>query len=320
MGDPQTRETAMMGATLDVVAVEVPQEFSYDQFSDQRMRDWAMAAAGTIRSNITGAVQKVLESGHLLQQAKDRLPHGSYLQWVQQACGLKPQHASRLIKAAEWANVAHAQHFNGITDATTLFLLSADTTPEDVREWFMERCATGEPPSRREVAERKRQASSPRQPQPAEAMALSMIRKGDVDRIRQALALADRAETVTAEQVMAEQRLRELPKAKVIHGLEADFHRLTDGQWVRLPHAGEIDVQAEPVTSAALHPQQQFELAETGALLTVKAAAAQLGMRPQALSQALTPASQANRSGPLVRNGYVITREGRGLVRLAAVS
>ncbi len=63
--------------------------------------------------------------------------------WVQQACGLKPQHASKLIKAAEWANVVHAQHLDGVTDTTTLFLLSADTTSEDVREWFMERAAAG---------------------------------------------------------------------------------------------------------------------------------------------------------------------------------
>jgi len=311
----------MIGATLDVVAVEVPQEFSYDQFADQRMRDWAMAAAGTIRSNITGAVQKVLESGHLLQQAKDRLPHGSYLPWVQQACGLKPDYAQKLIKATQWANAEHVRHLDGVTDTATLFLLSADATQEDVRQWFMERCAAGDPPTRREVAERKRQASSPRQPQPAEAMALNMIRKGDVDRIRQALALADRAETVTAEQVMTEQRLRELPKAKVLHGLEADFHRLADGQWVRLPHAGEVDVQASVITAPAMSPpQQQFELAETGALLTVKAAAAQLGMNPQSLSQALTPASQAKRNGPLMRNGYVVTREGRGLVRLRGLS
>jgi hypothetical protein len=32
---------------------------------------------------------------------------------------------------------------NGVTDSSVLFLLSADTTPEEVREWFMERCAAG---------------------------------------------------------------------------------------------------------------------------------------------------------------------------------
>jgi hypothetical protein len=42
---------------------------------------------------------------------------------------------SKLIKAAEWVNVAHERHLDQITDANTLFLLSADATPDDVRQW-----------------------------------------------------------------------------------------------------------------------------------------------------------------------------------------
>ncbi len=91
---------------------------------------------------------KVLEAGNLLAEAKRRLPHGEYLPWVQQACGLKPSHAQRLIKAAEWANAGHVSHLEAVTDVKTLFLLSADATPEDVREWFMERAAAGDVPTR----------------------------------------------------------------------------------------------------------------------------------------------------------------------------
>ena len=83
-------------------------------------------------------------SSELLVQAKRRLPHGEYLPWVQQACGLKPQYAQKLIKTAELVNAAHCAAFENVADTTTLFLLSADTTTEDVREWFMERAAAGE--------------------------------------------------------------------------------------------------------------------------------------------------------------------------------
>ena len=38
------------------------------------------------------------------------------LPWVQQACGLKPTHASKLIKAAEWVNMEHVPHLEGITE------------------------------------------------------------------------------------------------------------------------------------------------------------------------------------------------------------
>ena len=51
--------------------------------------------------------------------------------------------ATKLIKAADWANGKHVDHLGAVTDTATLFLLSADATPEEVREWFMERCAAG---------------------------------------------------------------------------------------------------------------------------------------------------------------------------------
>jgi hypothetical protein len=81
-----------------------------------------------------------LQAGNLLAEAKRRLPHGQYLPWVQQACKLKPQYAQKLIQAAEFVNAAHERYLSEVTDANTLFLLSADTTTEEVREWFMERC------------------------------------------------------------------------------------------------------------------------------------------------------------------------------------
>jgi len=329
MGNPQTWQTAVMNATVDIVAVEVPQDFSYEHLQDQRLRDWAMAAAGTIRSNISGAVQKVLEAGHLLQQAKDRLPHGAYLPWVKQACHLKPKYAAQLVQAAEWtSNVQHVGHLENVTDTATLFLLSADATPEDVREWFMERCAAGEVPTRAEVAEQKRAAGRPRQPQPAEAMALSILRKGELDRIRQALQLAERASTVTAAEVMAEQHLRELGKLRFIPGTAADFHRMKDGSWIRLPHAGDVEVSAveapaaqtpEPVQEPVPEqlPEPEPRSWDAAPLLSLKAAADRLGMKKLYLTRLLCPDFAQKRNGaPLIRNGFKITREGRGMVRL----
>ena len=131
--------------TIDVVAISVAEKFDYDHIHDQSSRDWAMVAAGTIRSNIGEAVAKVLEAGRLLQGAKERLPHGLYMPWVEQQCGLKPRYAQLLIKAAEWANAVHVSHLDGVTDIATLFLLSADATTDDVREWFMERAQTSDP-------------------------------------------------------------------------------------------------------------------------------------------------------------------------------
>jgi hypothetical protein len=311
--------------TVEVLSTEpaASSQFDYDRMiTDPHAREWAESAAGFITFGLGQAVVKVLEAGNLLIEAKQRLPHGEYLPWVQQACGLKPQYAQKLIKAAEWSNAAHVRHLDGVTDTATLFLLSADTTPEEVREWFMERCAAGEPPSRKEVQERKRSARQPRQPQPTEAMALAMIRKGEVDRLREALALAERAEVVAADQVMAEQRLRELGKLRYIAGMDADFHRMKDGSWIRLPHAGNVDVVVVPEKiQDPVPPPPATPSWDATPLLSMAAAAERLGMIKTSLNAQLTPAFAAKRNGaPLVRKGYKIEREGRGMVRLTPVA
>jgi hypothetical protein len=319
----------MMAINVSVIPADEPTDdlwkggadrYDYSRLPDS-LRGPAMLAQGTVVEGLSSAVRRVIEAGQALSWAKAELPHGEYLPWVQQACGLKPQHAQKLIKAAEWANTAHVRHLDGVTDIATLFILSADTTPEDVREWFMERCAAGDPPSRREVQERKRTTSSPRQPQPTEALALSIIRKGEVERLRQALQLAEQAATVTADQVMAEQRLRDLGKLRYIPGADADFHRLKDGSWVRLPHAGRVDIQPEPDQQPAAQEQPAAVATwDAAPLLKVDAAAERLGITAPFLQHLLTPSAASKRNGqPLIRNGYIITREGRGMVRLTPV-
>ena len=289
------------------------------------MRSQAMLAQGTVVEGLSSAVRRVVEAGKALSWAKAELPHGEYLPWVQQACGLKPRYAQQLIQAAEWSNTQHVAHLEGIADTTTLFLLSADTTTDEVREWFMERAAAGDVPTRAEVAERKRTAGRPRQPQPAEAMALSILRKGELDRIREALQLAESASAVTAAEVMEEQRLRELGKLRFIPGAAADFHRMKDGSWIRLPHAGAVDVTPTPtvVVEQEQLPEPVNDCPEWQAapLLTIAKAASQLGVTGQNLTASLTPLAVKRRNGaPLIRNGFKITREGRGMVRLAPVA
>jgi hypothetical protein len=296
--------------------------YDYDRLPAD-LRSQAMLAQGTVVEGLSSAVRRVIEAGQALSWAKAEMPHGEYLPWVQQACGLKPQRAAELIKAAEWVQMSGiAGTMEAVTDSSVLFLLSADTTPEEVREWFMERCVAGEVPSRREVQERKRSAGQPRQPQPTEAMALAMIQKGEVDRLREALALAERAEVVAADQVMAEQRLRDLGKLRHIPGADADFHRMKDGNWIRLPHAGNVDVVVVPEKiQDPVPPPPATPSWDAAPLLSMAAAAERLGMIKTSLNAQLTPAFVAKRNGaPLVRKGYKIEREGRGMVRLTPVA
>ena len=293
--------------TIDVVAsadYEIP-DFNYELITNEEDREWAEYAAGSIRFDLGKAVLKVLTAGNMLMEAKSRLPHGQYLPWVQQACGLKDSHARKLIQAAQWANQELAPALVNVTDCTTLFILSADTTPEDVREWFMERCAAGDVPSRKEVQQRKRQAPSARQPMPVEAVAVSIIRKGELDRMRQAVALAEQAQVMTSAQVLDQIGLRQLPKGSSILGAEADFFKLSDGQWVRIQHNGQVDVEPcpEPVLTQSIQAVP-FNLA-----------AQILGCAVLSIKQRISP-KQISEKGTWYKNGYRVTKGARGLVNL----
>jgi hypothetical protein len=127
---------------------------------------------------------------------------------------------------------------------------------------------------------------------------------------------------VTPQQVMEEQRLRELGKLRVIPGMAADFHRMKDGSWIRLPHAGEVDVtpvaEPEPIPEPISAPSPPAW--DAAPLLSLDAAAQRIGMQRHTLTQALTPGGFKRRNGaPLIRNGFKVAREGRGMVRLTPV-
>jgi hypothetical protein len=293
--------------TIDVVAsadYEIP-DFNYELITNEEDREWAEYAAGSIRFDLGQAVLKVLTAGNMLMEAKSRLPHGQYLPWVEQACGLKESYARKLAQAAEWVNREHVPGLDQITDTATLFLLSADATPEDVRQWAMERCAAGNPPSRKDVQQRKRQASGARQPRSVEAVAVSIIRKGELDRMREAVALAEQAQVMTSAQVLDQIGLRQLPKGGSILGAEADFFKLSDGQWVRIQHNGQVDVEPcpEPVLTQSIRAVP-FNLA-----------AQILGCAVPSIKQRISP-KQISEKGTWYKNGYRVTKGARGLVNL----
>jgi len=258
-------------------------EFDYGLIADPVQRDWAESAAGFITFDLGQAVVKVLEAGNLLIEAKQRLAHGEYLPWVQQACGLKPKYAAQLVQAAKWAsNVQHAGHLEGITDATTLFLLSADATPDDVRQWAMERCAAGKPPSRREVQERKRQARG-QQGRNLIQQALSALKISP-----EARSLASQAQHISTRQLLQELDLDELPKGRE-HRTASHVYCRNGSGWWKLPQSQVNDVSEPDMTD------QHLTLAQAAKLLGIA--------NVHSLRNALTP-SKIKRQGLPRRAGF----------------
>lgn len=256
-----------------------PDSYDYGRLPED-LRDQAMLAQGTVLQKLGGAVERVVDAGNTLRWAKEALPHGEYLPWVQQACGLKPKYAAQLTQAAEWmSNVQHVGHLESITDTATLFLLSADATPEDVREWVMERCAAGAPPTRKEVQERKSQS----QGKPSRTLAQEV--KAALKISSEARQLAASAEHITTRQLMDELDLDDLPKGSQHHNQSHMFLKNGNGWW--------------KISNPMEKPSES-----TGAskLVGVKEAADMVGVSSQQLSTRLSP-SQLRGKGFAIVNG-----------------
>ena len=300
---------------VEVVAESEPlAEFDYGLIADPAARDWAESAAGFITFGLGQAVVKVLEAGNLLMEAKQRLKHGEYLPWVEQACGLKPRYAQQLEKAAEWANAQHAAHLEQITDATTLFLLSADATPEDVREWVMERCAAGNPPTRKEVLERKRKT----QGKPDRTLVQETLSALKLS--AEARQLAAKAEHISTRQLMDELGVEELPKGKEHKTVQFTFCKNGTGWW-KLPIEQPVEVPAAAPKPEPKPLREQAELLSVESeweTIFVKEAAQRMGFsKPHELSCALSPSVIAKRGSP-ARNGWEAARSdkhGKCLIR-----
>ena len=90
--------------TVEVMAEEHDGPLCADTYDYERLppelRDQAMLAQGTVLTKLGGAVERVIDAGNTLRLAKATLPHGEYLPWVQQACGLKESYARKLVQAA----------------------------------------------------------------------------------------------------------------------------------------------------------------------------------------------------------------------------
>jgi hypothetical protein len=293
----------------------------YEGLSDDETRRDLWSKVGYIHGMSAEAGRNIVAIGQTLLEMKEMLPHGQFMACVKAEFGWSQPWAYQLMQVAErFAN--HKSTYDLPSSAQVLALLARSGADDATVQQAADEGWT--------VAETKRRVAKPRgprEPQPTEALALNLIRKGELDRIREALALAERAKVVTGYQVMAEQRLRELPKGSRILGADADFHRLKDGSWVRMPHAGRVDIdpEARPAPEPDPEPTQQPAPELTAnidsELLTTENAANKLGVNVQRLRQGLTPGDMAKRNGKLFTvNGYTVVKAGRGFVRITPIT
>ena len=101
------------------------------------------AATTRIKDRLVRQVTDIIETGCDLIEVKSKLDHGQFESWLGLSFNMTVRTAQRFMRAAEWAEdkndtVSHLA-------PTTIYLLSAKSTPEGVHEQVVERLKKGLP-------------------------------------------------------------------------------------------------------------------------------------------------------------------------------
>jgi hypothetical protein len=112
-----------------------------------------------MKSATTAMIQAIVETGRDLIAVKQHLEHGQFGEWVQAECGFTLRTAQNYMKVActfaelKCETISHLQ-------LSTVYELSAKTTPADLVARVIQRGMTGEPVSDDEVREMLVEAKS----------------------------------------------------------------------------------------------------------------------------------------------------------------
>lgn len=101
---------------------------------------WLREKTGAIRLAARQTAASAIAIGTILREVKDRLPHGTWLDWLDAEFAGSRTTAARLMQAAKsFGNIYHRDKFAPVS----LYLLSSPTAPPGAREYALERAADG---------------------------------------------------------------------------------------------------------------------------------------------------------------------------------
>jgi len=107
-------------------------------------REWIIQKTCELRLLKRSGAQVAVDTGRIFLEAKARLAHGSYLNWIK-AEGFSQSTADRYVKIAERFGDGQLPIMGNIEiPSTTLALLAENATPESARQEVIERIQAGE--------------------------------------------------------------------------------------------------------------------------------------------------------------------------------
>jgi hypothetical protein len=127
---------------------EIVRAFDYSSLSDDVAKE-ARAVAERVRARQQGHIAAIIETGRDLAAVKERLEHGQFTAWLQAEFGMTDRTARNYMQASA--------QFDGKTEIisdlppTTIYQLSAPSTPAPIREAVIQRLEAGERVEPRDV-------------------------------------------------------------------------------------------------------------------------------------------------------------------------
>ena len=101
------------------------------------------AVTSRIKDRLIRQVTDILETGRDLLDVKSKLQHGQFESWLNLSFNMTVRTAQKYMRAAEW--MADKSELGSVLTPTSVYLLSAKSTPEGVHEKVVERLGKGLP-------------------------------------------------------------------------------------------------------------------------------------------------------------------------------
>lgn len=130
-------------------------EFNYNQL-DSEDAEFVREQTTDIRNHHQLVCRNIIAIGCALAEVKRRLEHGQFSQWIKAEFQWSQRQARRFMAVSE--HYATKADIVSVFDITALYELSADSTPDDVRDHFDAKAATGERVMAGEVKRAKTEA------------------------------------------------------------------------------------------------------------------------------------------------------------------
>ena len=114
--------------------------FEYSQIGADLARELKVRAE-RIRGGLARHTIEIIRVGSELRAAKQKLPHGMFLAWVESEIGLSRRAAQLYMRAFEW--VANKDERFARLPVSIIYLLAAQTTPHEIVNDFVRRVEMG---------------------------------------------------------------------------------------------------------------------------------------------------------------------------------